>query len=82
LNPYHSWLKDALPRIMVARPAAVTGEKYTAVSDAYAKAVHSVLTGEKNPAEAMAELEKILAQLTGFRIQAPAAPIPAGSLSP
>jgi trehalose/maltose transport system substrate-binding protein len=82
VNPYYSWLKDALPRIMVARPAAVTGRKYTAVSNAYAKAVHEVLTGEKSPANAMAELEKMLVQVTGLPIRATTTPIPAGSLSP
>jgi trehalose/maltose transport system substrate-binding protein len=81
-NPYYAWLKDALPRIMVARPAAVTGKRYDAVSDAYAKAVHAVLTKEKSPADAMAELEKTLVQLTGFPIREPTTPIPAGSLSP
>jgi hypothetical protein len=67
---------------MVARPAAVTGKRYDAVSDAYAKAVHAVLTKEKSPADAMAELEKTLVQLTGFPIREPTTPIPAGSLSP
>lgn len=81
-NPYYSWLKDALPRIVVARPAAVSGKKYTAVSEAYAKAVHDVLTRQKSPAGAMAELEKTLVQLTGFPIKKPTSPIPAGSLSP
>jgi trehalose/maltose transport system substrate-binding protein len=82
VSPYYAWLKDALPRIMVARPAAVTGRKYTAVSDAYAKAVHAVLTGEKSPAEAMTELQKNLVKLTGLPIRATTTPIPAGSLSP
>ena len=83
-NPYYRWLKDALPRIIVARPALVTGKSYTAVSDAYAQAVHSVLTGEKSAPDAMAGLEKTLAEVTGYRIRtsAGAAPIPAGSLLP
>jgi len=79
-NPYFRWLKDALPRIIVARPAGVTGKRYTAVSDAYAQAVHSVLTGEKSAPDAMADLEKTLAGITGLRIPTSglAAPIPAG----
>jgi trehalose/maltose transport system substrate-binding protein len=79
-NPYFRWLKDALPRIIVARPSGVTGKRYTAVSDAYAQAVHSVLAGEKGAPEAMADLEKTLAGLTGLSIRpsAGAAPIPAG----
>lgn len=83
-NRYYRWLKDALPRIIVARPSLVTGKSYAAVSDAYAQAVHSVLTGEKSAPDAMAGLEKTLAELTGYRIRtsAGAAPIPAGSLQP
>ncbi len=64
-NPYFRWLKDSFPRIAVARPAGVTRKSYTAVSDAYSLAVHSVLTGQQNPADAMAALEKTLTQLAG-----------------
>jgi len=63
VNPYFRWLKDSLPRIAVARPAGVARKSYTAVSDAYAQAVHSVLTGEQDPANAMAALEKRLSRL-------------------
>jgi len=82
VNPYYRWLKGTLPRIIVSRPSMVAGKKYTAVSDAYSQAVHSVLTGEKSPASAMAGLEKTLAELTGHKIRssAQATPIPAGSL--
>jgi len=78
--PYCRWLKDSLPRIIVARPSLAAGKSYAAVSDAYAQAVHSVLTGEKRAPDAMAHLEKTLAELTGLRIRtsAGAAPIPAG----
>jgi trehalose/maltose transport system substrate-binding protein len=84
LNPYYRWMKDTLPRIIVARPSAVTGKSYAALSDAYAQAVHSVLTGKKTPADAMADLEKTLAKLTGFRIRtsARATPIQAGASLP
>jgi len=80
VNPYYRWLKDALPRIIVARPAMATGKSYTAVSDAYAQAVHSVLTGEKSAPDAMAGLEKTLAGLTNGKVRTSAetAPIPAG----
>lgn len=71
-NPYFRWLKDALPQIAVARPAGVTRKSYTAVSDAYAQAVHSVLTGQQNPADAMAALEKTLTRLAGDRRWNPA----------
>ncbi|MBZ5515762.1 MAG: ABC transporter substrate-binding protein [Acidobacteriia bacterium] len=84
INPYFRWLKDTLPRIIVARPSAVTGKSYAAVSDAYAQAVHSVLTGKKTPAEAMADLERTLARLTGLRVRTPPVetPIRAGASLP
>jgi trehalose/maltose transport system substrate-binding protein len=84
VNPYYHWLKDALPRIIVARPSVMVGKKYAAVSDAYAQAVHSALTGEKSPAEAMAGLAKTLAELTSCSTRPPAetARIPAESLEP
>jgi trehalose/maltose transport system substrate-binding protein len=65
-NPYYRWMKDALPRIIVPRPAEVTGKSYAAVSEAYAQAVHSVLTGEAKAPDAMAKLEKELVAITGF----------------
>ena len=52
---------------VVARPSIVVGQKYEEVTRAYIEAVHSVLTGERNPSEAAATLEKELIQLTGFR---------------
>jgi len=51
---------------VVARPSNITGQKYDAVSQAYARAVHSVLTGESKAPEAAANLEKDLVRLTGF----------------
>ena len=52
---------------LVARPSLVSGEKYEQVSRAYIGAVRSVLTSEKIPSLAAAELEKRLVELTGFR---------------
>lgn len=51
---------------LVARPSIVSGEKYEQVSRAYIGAVRSVLTGEKIPSEAAADLEKRLVEITGF----------------
>jgi trehalose/maltose transport system substrate-binding protein len=51
---------------VVARPSIVTGEKYEEVSRAYIRAVRSVLTGDKIPPVAAAELEKELVEITGF----------------
>jgi trehalose/maltose transport system substrate-binding protein len=66
-NPYFRFLKDVLLRDAVARPSAMTGKKYPAVSEAYVRAVHSVLTGEQEAARAAAGLEAELARITGFR---------------
>jgi hypothetical protein len=51
---------------LVARPSIVAGEKYEQVSRAYLGAVRSVLTGEKIPFVAAADLEKRLVEITGF----------------
>jgi hypothetical protein len=51
---------------VVARPSIVTGEKYEEVSRAYIRAVRSVLTGDKIPPVAAAELEKELVEITGI----------------
>jgi trehalose/maltose transport system substrate-binding protein len=51
---------------LVARPSIVVGEKYEQVSRAYIGAVRSVLTGEKIPSAAAADLEKRLVEITGF----------------
>jgi trehalose/maltose transport system substrate-binding protein len=51
---------------VVARPSIVSGEKYEAVSRAYIRAAHSVLTREKIPSVAAAALEKELMEITGF----------------
>jgi trehalose/maltose transport system substrate-binding protein len=51
---------------LVARPSIVVGEKYEQVSRAYIGAVRSVLTGEKIPSLAAADLEKQLVGITGF----------------
>jgi trehalose/maltose transport system substrate-binding protein len=56
---------------VVNRPSSVVGNKYEDVSRAYISAVHSVLTGEKGAPEAAAELEKVLVQMTGFKIGPP-----------
>ena len=58
---------------VVARPSIVAGQKYEDVSAAYFRALHSALTGEKEPSVAVAALQKELIELTGF---------PAGPPSP
>jgi len=77
-NPHYRRLIDDFSRIAVARPSAVTKVAYTAASEAYAHAVHAVLTGEKQAPDAMAELEKTLTQSTGCKTSSarPEHPIP------
>jgi trehalose/maltose transport system substrate-binding protein len=57
-NKHIREIKEAFLRGLVARPSTVTGPKYTEVSEAFSKAVHSVLVHEKNGAAAAAEVEQ------------------------
>jgi len=56
---------------LISRPSNVTGHSYEEVSRAYFKAVHSVLTGERNAPIAAAALEKQLVAITGFKTGPP-----------
>ena len=56
---------------VVARPSVVSGAHYEDVSQAYIRALHSVLIGEKPAPVAAAALEKELVQITGFRPRSP-----------
>jgi trehalose/maltose transport system substrate-binding protein len=51
---------------IVLRPAMLAGKKYPEVSQTYFGAVHSVLTGQKRPEYAVAELQQELVRITGF----------------
>jgi trehalose/maltose transport system substrate-binding protein len=51
---------------IVNRPSTILGRNYEDVSRAYAKAVHSVLTGENSAPKAAAALETELEHITGF----------------
>jgi trehalose/maltose transport system substrate-binding protein len=53
----------------VARPSTATAPQYAAVSELFYRAVHGVLTGQTNAADAFEELELDLADLTGFPIE-------------
>jgi trehalose/maltose transport system substrate-binding protein len=53
----------------VTRPSTITGQKYDDVSQAYARAVHSVLTGQSKALDAAAALEKELVRITGFETE-------------
>jgi trehalose/maltose transport system substrate-binding protein len=71
-----------LPLVMDARPSAhrsavairpsgVAGAAYEPVTRAYAESLHAVLTGEKAPAAAAAELEAQLVAITGSKAGPP-----------
>jgi trehalose/maltose transport system substrate-binding protein len=64
-------LGQAIKTGVVSRPSNVTGKKYEEVSNAYAQAVHSVLTGKNSAPEAAAALEKELVRMTGFKTGPP-----------
>jgi trehalose/maltose transport system substrate-binding protein len=55
----------------VARPSTVTGAQYNEVSAAYFNAVHSILTGEAAPEDALLDLEEELTDITGFEAGQP-----------
>ena len=56
---------------LVSRPSNVSGRAYEDVTQAYVRAVHSVLTGEKSAPMAAAALEKQLIAITGFKTGPP-----------
>jgi trehalose/maltose transport system substrate-binding protein len=58
---------------LVSRPSNVTGHAYEDVTQAYIRAVHSVLSGERSAPVAAAGLEKQLVAITGFRTGPPKA---------
>jgi trehalose/maltose transport system substrate-binding protein len=56
---------------LVARPSVAAGPKYEEVTRAYIRTLHTVLSGEKSPSVAAADLEKELIEITGFRTGSP-----------
>ena len=72
-NPRFALLRQAFRTGIVLRPSNVTGKKYHDVTNAYIKAVHSVLTREKSGPEAAAALENELVRITGFKKGSPPA---------
>jgi trehalose/maltose transport system substrate-binding protein len=71
-NPRFAVLRQAFRTGIVSRPSAVTGKKYGDVTEAYIRAVHSVLTGEKQATVAAVALENELVRITGFKKGPPA----------
>ncbi len=68
INPFFGDLYNVFTNA-VARPSTATAPNYNAVSTAFFKAVHSVLTDEKDAQTALEELELDLQDLTGFEIE-------------
>ena len=62
-------ISSTLINDVVARPSALTAQKYDEASREYANAVNSVLRGKVTPEVGMADLEKQLVKLTGFPAQ-------------
>ena len=77
-NPGFARVRQAFRTGIVLRPSNITGAKYPDVSEAYSRAVHSVLTGEKRAPQAAADLENGLVRIAGFR----KGPPPGGSAHP
>jgi trehalose/maltose transport system substrate-binding protein len=59
-------LKSLPPGSCVQRPSMIASEKYAGVSKAYYTVVHSILSHEAEPADALSRLERQLVDLTGF----------------
>jgi len=69
-TPFFGTLYDVLINA-VARPSTITAPNYNEVSTLFFRAVHSVLTGTKDAATALEELELELQALTGFEVGEP-----------
>jgi trehalose/maltose transport system substrate-binding protein len=52
----------------ISRPSATVGPDYESVSQAYAKALHAVLTRQSSAKSEAASLEKELIRITGFKL--------------
>ena len=64
-RPGVAQLWKELGSVAVVRPSTVSGMHYDEVSRAYFSSVHSVLAGEKDAGEAIAELQAKLESITG-----------------
>jgi trehalose/maltose transport system substrate-binding protein len=74
-NIYPWWCKpgESAGSAIVLRPSAVTGSKYEAVSKAYSRALHSVLTRDSTAPAAAGALENELAAIMGHNEAQPGA---------
>ena len=69
----NAFISDFLPvfQAAVARPSTATAPNYLQTSQLFFSAVNSVLKGDMDAADALANLELDLADLTGYEIGAP-----------
>ncbi len=81
-NSYMPILQRVYRDGVVLRPSTVTGKKYSDVSRAYFEAVHSVLTGKKGAAQAAADLQNELMQITGLAPGVPGPGVPSLGVPP
>jgi hypothetical protein len=70
-NPHFRVVSQALLTGIILRPSHATGKNYNEVSEAYSRAVHSVLTHQRSAPEAAAALEKELVRITGLKAGPP-----------
>jgi trehalose/maltose transport system substrate-binding protein len=69
-SPYYRPLKNVFLGGALSRPSSAAGHKYGEVSEAYFRAVHSVITRQQKAPAAAAALERQLAWITGFPVTA------------
>jgi len=67
-SPFMGSLYDVFVNA-VARPSTVSAPRYNEVSTLFFNAIHSVLTGKSNAADALEELELDLQDLTNFPVK-------------
>jgi trehalose/maltose transport system substrate-binding protein len=60
---FNGWLSEHWREGMFARPSAQTAKKYGAVSRAYSKAVHDVISGKQEAHRALAQLQAELVSI-------------------
>jgi trehalose/maltose transport system substrate-binding protein len=70
-NPRYALVSRGFRTGLVRRPSNVTGKNYQDVTNAYIKAVHSVLTREQSGPNAAAALENELVSITGSKKGSP-----------
>jgi trehalose/maltose transport system substrate-binding protein len=62
---FNGWLSQHWREGMCARPSAQSGRKYDSISRAYSKAVHDVVSGKRDPHQALMQLHTELASIMG-----------------